>query len=246
MIPNNFTFNGKNSFSDFGLIMTSAPEFQVPQRVYETININGRNGVVLNDNQHYNNVDIIYHIALYDNKFSDVQTFMNELAYWLQGSPGYHELSDSYYPDYYRLAYVSASVSMKKTGVGDVLTGDITFNSKPFKYLTFGKNPITIDTPTTSTIIANPENHFSEPKITIYGSGNVNIYINNTTYSIKNVEDYITIDSELIMAYKDNELQNNKIAFNPNGFPRFESGKNAIISSSECTKIEIIPRWCTL
>lgn len=79
----------------------------------------------------------------------------------------------------------------------------------------------------------------SKPLIYIEGNGIVNVSINNNTFSIP-VTDYIYIDSELELAYKNkNDLFNIKTG----DFPKLDPGENIINYTGNVTKFKIQPRW---
>lgn len=94
---------------------------------------------------------------------------------------------------------------------------------------------------TKATTIYNKGNLKSEPIITIFGRGDINININNKIYSLSNVNEKITINSEIMEVYKNNENQNNK--YTADDFPLLDVGENNISWSGEVVKIEIEPKW---
>ena len=83
--------------------------------------------------------------------------------------------------------------------------------------------------------------HDALPKITIYGIGDIKIMCNNQSVEFIGITDYITIDSELLLAYRKN---NEKMDYKMIGeFPIF-SGKYVDISwTGNVEYLEIEPRW---
>lgn len=80
----------------------------------------------------------------------------------------------------------------------------------------------------------------SKPVIKIYGTGAIDLNINGNIINLSNVDEYVTIDSDLIDCYKDTELKNNYM----NGdFPELVNGTNNISWIGTVTKVEIIPNW---
>ena len=80
----------------------------------------------------------------------------------------------------------------------------------------------------------------SEPIITIFGTGNITLYVNNQNISLKEITDKIVIDSEMKNAYRDTASLNNKMSGN---FPILSLGENEISWTGNVTKLEIQPNW---
>ena len=89
--------------------------------------------------------------------------------------------------------------------------------------------------------IYNPEDWESRPYIKIVGNGDITLFINNDSFPIRGVDGYIEVDSEMQMAYKGTELQNDKTAFSVP--PVLLPGANNISFTGEVKEIIIIPRW---
>jgi len=68
--------------------------------------------------------------------------------------------------------------------------------------------------------------------------------VNNAAYNFTSVSEYIEIDTETMSAYKADELQNHKMM--SIDFPELRPGNNNISWAGSVSKVEIIPRWCTL
>ena len=82
---------------------------------------------------------------------------------------------------------------------------------------------------------------YSEPLITVYGNGDITLNINGNSYPLRNVQESITIDSEMMEVFKGNTNQNGK--YGGAEFPRFEVGQNEIRWTGNVSKIKIQPRW---
>jgi phage-related protein len=117
----------------------------------------------------------------------------------------------------------------------------IVFNCKPQSFLKIGETPVTFPT---SGSITNPTLYASEPIIVINGNGAITLTINDKSFSLVNVVDNITLNSELVAAYKGTELQNGNIRFT--SFPLLSPGVNNISWTGTVTSVQIIPRWYTI
>lgn len=80
----------------------------------------------------------------------------------------------------------------------------------------------------------------SEPVITIFGTGNITLYVNNQNVALAGVSGKIIIDSEMQNAYSGSISMNNKMY---GDFPTFVSGENNISWTGNVTKLEVQPNW---
>ena len=94
--------------------------------------------------------------------------------------------------------------------------------------------------------LVNYGNIYSRPKITIYGEGDINIYINSKRMFIIKLGDegYITIDGETLEAYKGSALKNRLVTGNYDEF-LLSTGENTITAGGLVTQmiVENYSRW---
>lgn len=96
--------------------------------------------------------------------------------------------------------------------------------------------------------ITNAGNIYSKPKLTVYGSGNIGIYLNGVQmFQVAlGSDDYITIDTNLMEAYKDNlqTLMNRQVIGDYDNF-KLPVGESTISFSGTVTKciVENYSRW---
>ena len=112
----------------------------------------------------------------------------------------------------------------------------VEFEVQPFMYEAV---PSTIIL-TEPTDILNTGTFESEPIITVYGQGNITLTFNNSNIILNNIEEKITINSEILNAYDGNLSLNNKMS---GDFPVFKLGENNISWTGSVTKLEITPNW---
>lgn len=164
------------------------------------------------------------------------------IANWLTGS-AHLVLSDD--PDFYIKARVSEDINFARAvingSVMDVVT--VTFNAEPFKYSFDGAQPL--ETITEVGSITNPGNDSSLPVITIYGSGNINLMIGGFTLLLSDVNEYITIDTDAKIAFKDDANHSSKVTLvdDDDMWPELLPGENLISWAGNVTSISIIPHW---
>ena len=80
----------------------------------------------------------------------------------------------------------------------------------------------------------------SEPIITIFGSGNITLYVNNQNVSLKEIIGSVTLDSEMKNAYRGSVSMNNKMQ---GEFPILIPDENHVTWLGNVTKLEIQPNW---
>lgn len=227
-----FIFNGVDS-RDMGVDVVAFPEITKPERNIETVNIQGRNNNVYIDYKTYNSYNISIECTI--NKLSKNKQSIDKIISWLDG---FGELITSQERDKIYSACIKDSI-----GISNVIwvfpKFIVTFEVQPFKKsVNYVNEELEI---TKQTIINNIGTVESSPVITVYGSGNISLNINEDTFPINNVQDYITINSEYLEVYKDNENQNNK--YQNFDFPKFKLGKNIVSFTGDVQKIKIHPNW---
>lgn len=127
-------------------------------------------------------------------------------------------------------------------------TAVIIFHVQPFKHL-LDEEQIKLENLSIDEIsINNQGNYFAKPVITIYGQNTVKVMLNSIqifTIELGN-EEYITIDTENMEAYKDtlNTLKNRLVTGNYDNFI-LKKGINTLSFEGTVTKIEIsnYSRW---
>lgn len=236
---NQFSYNGKKSFDDMGLIITDTPSRVSPARRITFTAIDGRNGDIINDEGCFDNGEIKYNVTAIAEDV-EMSLLVRKIKRWLQGEAGYFKLSDTYDPNYFYLACYSGKID-----VADKLellgAATLTFKTKPFKYSFDGQRKITI---TGAATVYNPEEWEASPYIKIVGNGNVTLFINNDSFTFTGIEEYIEIDSDILSCFKGTDLQNSKANFVK--FPKLSEGENNISFIGNISEIIIIPRWCAL
>ena len=106
-----FTFNGKNS-SFYGLRVLDAKVYTLPEKNVETFSIPGRSGDILLDNKNFNMVMVSYHVLFPKKDLAASIQRLKEMLYVNDPTSSqdnlltnYHKLTDTYDPEFYRMAY---------------------------------------------------------------------------------------------------------------------------------------------
>ncbi|QAA31249.1 distal tail protein Dit [Clostridium manihotivorum] len=231
-------FNNKDSLRDLNLNIEQRPNFPVPERDIRIIDIDGRNGSLTRDLGTYKDIPVPISFNLVDR--NDIHQTVRNVKRWLIGNIDNRELIQSDDPDYfYKVKQVKVDKEIERMlWVAGKFTA--TFLCAPFQYSRKGQNTISLRKPGE---IYNEGTFQSEPLITIYGMGNITIVINGSLINLKNIDEYMIIDSVSKDAYKDSINMNNSMI---GAFPILQEGVNSITWSGNVDSVEIVPNWCYL
>jgi phage-related protein len=224
---------GNIDFSGDGAYIWGAGQYSAPTRSVDMIEVPGRSGDLLVDNGSYNNITGDYSVVITDN----VPENTDRLKHLLYSQKGYQRLYDSDLKGFYRVAAFNSGFEVEQNDAGVV---EVKFDCKPFKYDILGENAIIF------TDEGNLHNKYFEPSrpvLTVYGSGKGNVYIGNQTIAISNIDEYVTIDTEMQDAFKGSKNKNNTVN---TADVVLQPGNNAISFDGGVTSVEIKPRWVTI
>lgn len=157
---------------------------------------------------------------------------------WLRGSG---ILRTSIDPNGFFRANIISTVQFEKYGTKfEKLTFQFLMNP-PYYY--FDTGMAAIEDTTSPMGFTNPGNIESNPIIDITGSGNITLDVNGKVITLTAVDSYISLDSELQVAYKDTVNQGDKMV---GEFPVLIPGVNAISWTGTVTKVRVLPRWVSI
>lgn len=223
-----FTFKGIDS-REMGVIVTAMPETVRAERRIESITVAGRNGSLHTDEGVYESYDRTMECALIK------RAKLDEITAWLVGSGGMTFSTEL--DKVYRVTIANKISIAQMMRVFQKF--QVVMDTQPFKYsVNAAGDVLELTAPTT---IRNSGTVYSEPIITVYGSGDITLTINGADFPLYGVQESITIDSEMMEVFKEDTNQNGK--YGDVEFPRFEVGKNEISWTGNVSKIKIQPRW---
>ena len=229
-----FTFNNKDSYKDYGILITTRPTIPSPKRRVSFVNIPGRDSNIKFDEGTYEDINIVVECTVKDRV--NLSNKLDEIKGWLL-SAGEGNLIFSFQSNKKYTAQVVNAIDFKPIyGVLGVFP--ILFSCGPFKYAV-ENNPITIQT--SGGTINNIGTVESEPIITVYGSGNVTLTINSDNIILKGISSSITINSVIEDCYS--SLVENLNSKMEGDFPKLEAGINTIKWTGSVSKIDITPNW---
>ena len=83
----------------------------------------------------------------------------------------------------------------------------------------------------------------SEPILTVYGTGDINLMVGQSIIELQDVQGHITLDSEMMEAYKGGRFINEKVV---GDFPVLVEGNNAVSWSRNVSKVAVKPNFRSL
>ncbi|MBV1817173.1 distal tail protein Dit [Clostridium cochlearium] len=224
-----FTFGNKNSYDDFGIIISKRPSIPSPKRRITYIGIPDKSSNLKFDEGTFEDITILVECGVKSK--DNLVNKIDEIKSWLINT-GESDLIFSFQPDKKYIAQVVNMIDFKQV-FKYTSRFPIIFNCKPFKYAV--KEKIITVTKNNSTIY-NEGTFQSEPVIKVYGSGDIKLKINDDEVTMKKVEEYVAIDSVLKDAYKDETLKNGDMI---GEFPILRVGENIIGFSRNVGKVEV-------
>lgn len=203
----------------------------------EEIEVLGRDGVLIRDNQRKRPIQRNFEFTVEDDR--ELINIEERLTEWLDFT-GFKDAVLSWDDDYiYRIrpfkAFDLDEIVFK---FGKLNLG---FQFHPVKYWRGGRNPIEI---TSGDVLTNRERNIAQPTIKIEGDGDISLFINGRETRFENVQDGVIIESEKRLVHWDTRPQWQKLMrLSENDFPYFDKGENEITFTGEVTKIEVTPNW---
>lgn len=234
---NYFYFDGGRSI-DYGIRISKEATLSAPERDVEVFSVPGRSGELVIDKGRFGPQLVTYE-AFFRCPDGERAAYARRIKSWLLGVTGYRELADTYDRQYYRMARYSGALDIEAVGrrFGKL---DLSFSCQPFRLRQDGR--ALREMPLESTIY-NPEDWPSKPYFRLYGNGDIRLVVGEAVWQFSGVSGYIEVDSDIMETHKNLLPQNNKKT--GDGYPELAPGWN-LVKATGATKIEMIPRWCTL
>lgn len=219
---------------ELGIIVVEGPPEVLAQEEYEEIIIEGRNGTLIENKGTFPNVEKSFILTTIDLD-QDIDLIIEKIKIWLFNIKDNKLLYAI--PNRYNIVKKVVIEEDIKTTFEEYGDFKIKFLCEPFYYDLLEKN-ITITEKGTK--FYNKGDFNSNPKIVIYGTGDLQLTINDTTVQINNVDERVLLDSKLFLCLdKDN---NNKSIDMIGNFPTLDIGENTITWVGNITKLDISPR----
>lgn len=222
---------------DYGVYISGKGVFSAPYRDYEFIKIPGRNGDLIGADHRLKNLELKYPAFVY----RDFATTIRGFRSFLLSQVGYKRLTDTYYPDEFRMACYAGPFDPEVLADNKAGTFDLVFTCKPQRYLLTGEVAQTF---TEDGDISNTTMFDAKPLLRIYGTGTVGI--NDESITVTQADEYTDIDCDLMDAFKGTVNKNAYVEVTGIDFPSLVPGQNNISLGTGITRVDITPRWWML
>ena len=231
---NYIVLNGQISTNIQGLLIQDLPPISKPRIRTEVEEIDGRDGDIVTT-LGYSAYNKEFTIGLYgDFDIDEIIQYFNS-----QGTVTFSNEEDKYY-NYQIIEQIDFERLIR------FKTATVTMHVQPFKYSAEDNQKVFTISSGTSINIRNSGNIYSRPVLTITGTGNIDLYLNDIQLFSINMGSYtsITIDTNNMNAYNDSVLLNRQVTGNYDNF-KLNIGKNTISWTGTVTQIEIdnYSRW---
>lgn len=169
-IFNTLTFAGVNSGS-YGIYITGEAVYNAPERSVEVVSVPGRNGSIMIDQGHWENIEVRYPAGTFAETEADFRANLAAFRNAVVSKLGYQRLSDTYHPDEYRMAVYVSGLEVAPAARNKAGEFTLVFNCKPQRWLTSGEAASTIAA--SGNTISNPTLYEASPLLALDGYGKV-------------------------------------------------------------------------
>ena len=221
--------NNQNT-KNLGFALVGRPSIASADKKYETIEVEGRDGALTKF--------IGYQDLKFSLKFNIL--FQSDIKQKLREIKGLLSVAKTLAFDdspnfFYKIK--RCQISDTETIIKSHGSFSVEFHAEPFELES--SSVLEYENPS-NLIIRNNTSYFSQPVLKIFGQGNIKLFVNDELVEVKNINEGITIDSEMQEAYYNNDNLNHQML---GSFPVFEIGENKIRTEGNIDKIEILPQW---
>ena len=225
-----FIWNGTDC-RQYGIHVSEQPPITIPAERSTQTNVPGRPGSLTT----LEGEDVYDDLLLTATCFISGPAQIPAIAAWLKGSGtvAFANRTGGYYK-----ARIANQIPFEK-----ILRGNphcsfaVNFRCFPFFY---ADNVSDITVTVSGTVITNPGSVYSEPILTVYGSGDITLMVGTTIVELTDISESIVIDSVLQEAYLGNTLMNDNMS---GEFPVLKPGMNAISWTGEVARVVVRPNW---
>ena len=234
--------------TEYGIHVLGQPSFAKPKERTETITIPGRSGALtkLEGDDVYDNLQLSCTCLIHNSeRIGDIDAYLS----------GASQVEFATRPGGFYNARISNQIAYSKVLRGNPhMNFTIQFDCEPFFYLSVGNVAIPYYNPTSGTAIElyNPGNIWSEPLITVWGTGDIDLVFDSGELSLTSVNTttygYITIDSAAKVAYTGTHGSTDQplalVGTHVSGtWPRINQGVTKFTPTGTARRIDLTPRW---
>lgn len=221
-------FNGASSIDDMNLKLEEYPVIPLLNRRTEDVSIDCRDGVLHYDLKSYDNRQVTFKFILNSN---DYEIDIGRIDKWLSDIKDNRLFIDNTGLCFDVVRIIKGDTQKSFKSIGAI---PVTFEFEPYKY---DPDSITLNDVNN---IYNPGDFDSLPIITLVGTGDISITINDEKFIVKNSKDKSIIDCKNLRCYLPSD--NSDLKFQGN-FPTLMPGDNIISSTATSFSITYRNRY---
>lgn len=225
------SFNNSNNIEK-SIAIIKGPNIQINNENYEKIEVEGRNGSLTINKGTYSDKVLTFSLAILSDSKEDLFDKIANLTEWISlknENKLFYEIYDRY--------YIIKNIKIEDIQSRLYLLGEfnINFICEPFSY----KVEDYIELKNNNSLYYQG-NVPGECNIKIHGNGNIQLTINNETVQINNVNEYVELDSKLLLCINKDKTSKTKDMIG--NFLLLTQGINQISWTGNVTKVEILMR----
>lgn len=234
---------GNKTSKELNSVIQKRPKITKPRRKISLKPVPGRSGDLIVDEESYENG--LFELTAFVESSSQDEQEINQTKIGLAFDTGDYQSFVPYWDNKYEYQVVTISgpefYGTRAFAFSDPY--DVELSYKPFKKL---RNVNNISLSVAGTV-TNPLKYNSLPYIKITGIGDITLKVNTKEIVLKNVVEYIELDSDIEECYKlkSGVLTNENSKMYSLDYPVLKSGVNTISWTGNVTNVEIEPRWRT-
>lgn len=233
-------YKGKDLKKIFGLEMLTELTIENAVRDVEIVEIPGKNGDIVIDNERYKSVAFSPKFIMWKkSNFMSFEEQQNALTDLMTGAYGYSEMTILGNSNY---TYMARVVDEVRITLDDEVSAEveINFSLKPIKYVTSGLDTVNL---VNGAILDNIGKVSSNPMIVLTGTGNVTLTLGSRPIVFENITDGVVVDFEhkTVTNLDKNSSKWETLYTWP--LPSIPVGSNKISWDNSSFKISMIPRW---
>lgn len=235
-----FEYNGVNSL-DMHMRILNDITYPSPESDIDFVEVLGRDGELAVDQERLKGVSFSVPVVISLPEGITINDAATKISEWLRNGVGWHQLRFSASPDYVYMAICYEQFNIQET-LKQYGRTVINFRLKPYKFRVGSSSGLTV---TNGMTLSNKEKRASKPYMRIEGSGDISLLNNGEEWLLlRDVVDYIEVDSDVMSAFKGTRPENNKMISTLSPlFPLLIPGDNTITWTGNVSKLEIKTRW---
>lgn len=224
-----FTYRGKHTREFEGLVIKTDNNQLIPAKRYERITIPDKNGQYIFEDG-YDNKILEFDCSLIKGNIQSRRQRARDIAYWLSGRGDL--ILDGESDKTYKVIRTVSDINLSLNQVVDNFK--VVFETEPFQLGTF--KSISVDNPTIISL-TNDGTAEAETLISLTGTGDVSLIIDEQTLNLTGLTEKITLDSRRYLVY--NELNDNKLDLHSGDFIKIPVGSSELLITGSVSNISM-------